>query len=82
MLSHNLMYNIDHRSKEFIAGVHYSLGVAETNKQNGFMCCLCAVYKNLKEYSCSKTPSTLVKVVFRTQLYLLDEARRKEGCNG
>jgi len=48
------MYNVDHRSKEFIASVHYFLGVAEANKQDGFMYCPSTVCKNLKEYSCSK----------------------------
>jgi hypothetical protein len=52
------MYNIDHRSKEFNAGLHYFLGVAEANKQDGFMCCPCAVCMNLKEYLCSRTLHT------------------------
>jgi hypothetical protein len=52
------MYNIDHRSKEFNAGMHYFLGVAEANKQDGFMCCPCAVCMNLKEYLCSRTLHT------------------------
>ena len=43
MLSRNWMYNVDRRSKEFIASVHYFLGMAEANKQDGFMCCPCAV---------------------------------------
>ena len=49
------MYNVDRLSKEFNAGLHYFLGVAATNKQDGFMCCPCAFCKNLKEYSCSMT---------------------------
>jgi len=36
------MYKADRRTKEFIDGLHYFLNVAETNKQNGFMCCLCS----------------------------------------
>jgi len=52
------MYNVDRRSKEFIVGVHYFLGVAEVNKQDSFMCCPCAISKNLKEYSCSKNLHT------------------------
>jgi len=52
------MYNVDHRSKEFNAGLQYFLGVAEANKQDGFMCYPCAVCKNLKEYSCLRTLHT------------------------
>jgi len=52
------MYNVDRRSKEFNVSLHYFLGVAEANKQDGFMCCPCAVCKNLKEYSCSRTLHT------------------------
>jgi hypothetical protein len=49
------MYNADHRSKEFIDGMHYFLRVAEANKWDGFMCCPCALCKNLKEYSSSRS---------------------------
>ena len=31
------MYNADRRSQDFIEGLHYFLGVAETNKRDGFM---------------------------------------------
>jgi hypothetical protein len=43
------------RSKEFIDGVHYFLRVAEANKRDGFMCCPCALCKNSKEYSSSRS---------------------------
>jgi hypothetical protein len=36
-------------------GVHYFLSVAEANKQDGFMCCPCALCKNLKEYASSRS---------------------------
>ena len=55
MVTRNWMYNADRRSEEFINGVHYFLSVAETNKRDGFMCCPCAVCKNLTEYSNSRT---------------------------
>ena len=45
------MYNADHRSQEFIEGVHSFLCVAEENKRDGFMCYPCAICKNLKEYA-------------------------------
>ena len=48
------MYNADRCSKEFIDGLHYFLSVAETNKQNGFMCCLCVHCNNNKDYSFSR----------------------------
>ena len=31
----------DRHTSEYIKGVHDFLGVAEANKQNGFMCCPC-----------------------------------------
>ena len=43
------MYNADRRSQEFIDGVHSLLRAAEANKRDGFMCCPCAICKNLKE---------------------------------
>ena len=52
------MYNVDRCSKEFNAGFHYFLGVAEANKQDDFMCCPCTVCKNLMEYSCLRTLHT------------------------
>ena len=55
MVTRNWMYNADRRSEEFINGVHYFLSVTETNKRDGFMCCPCAVSKNLTEYSNSRT---------------------------
>ena len=55
MVTRNWMYNADRRSEEFINGVHYFLSVAESNKRDGFMCCPCAVCKNLTEYSNSRT---------------------------
>ena len=45
------MYNADRRSQEIIEGVHYFLRVTEANKHDGFMCCPCAICKNLKEYA-------------------------------
>ena len=51
MVTRNWMYNADRCSQEFINGVHYFLSVAETNKRDDFMCCPCAVCKNLTEYS-------------------------------
>ena len=47
------IYNADRRSNEFIEGLHYFLSVAETNKQNGFMCCPCIHCMNNKDYSSS-----------------------------
>ncbi|XP_066308224.1 uncharacterized protein [Miscanthus floridulus] len=52
-MSRHWMYNADRRSQDFIEGLHYFLGVAEANKRDGFMCCPCALCKNLKEYSSS-----------------------------
>ena len=46
------MYD-DRHSVEFIKGLHYFIGVAETNKRNGFMCYPCGVCKNKKDYSSS-----------------------------
>lgn len=54
-MTRHWMYNVDRRSKEFIDGVHYFLRVAEANKRDGFMCCPCALCKNLKEYSSSRS---------------------------
>jgi hypothetical protein len=54
-MTRHWMYNADRRSKEFIDGVHYFLRVAEANKRDGFMCCPCALCKNLKEYSSSRS---------------------------
>ena len=48
------MYNADRRSNEFIEGVREFRRVAEQNKRDGFMCCPCAVCKNLKEFSNSR----------------------------
>jgi hypothetical protein len=48
------MYNTDHRSLEFIRGMHDFLNVAKANTHNGFMCCPCALYKNEKDYSCPR----------------------------
>ena len=45
----------DRRTSEYIKGMHNFLEVAEANKQNGFMCCLCARCENTKSYSDSKT---------------------------
>lgn len=47
------MYD-DRRSPGFINGLHNFMHVAEANKRNGFMCCLCGVCKNDKDYSTSK----------------------------
>ena len=48
------MYNADRRSNEFIEVVREFRRVAEKNKRDGFMCCLCAMCKNLKEFSNSR----------------------------
>nr|AAT38070.1 putative TNP2 transposable element [Oryza sativa Japonica Group] len=45
----------DRRSKEFIDGMHYFLGVANDNKRNGFISCPCDKCKNQKEYSTTRT---------------------------
>ena len=42
---------VDRRTTEFITGLHKFIGVAEANKQNGFMHCPCVVYQNKKDYS-------------------------------
>jgi len=55
MVMRNWMYNDDRCSEEFINDVDYFLSVAETNKRDGFMCCPCAVCKNLTEYSNLRT---------------------------
>ena len=47
------MYD-DRRTSEYIKGVHDFLGVAEANKQNGFMCCPCPTCGNTKSYSDQK----------------------------
>lgn len=49
------MYDAHRMSDAFIEGVHSFLDLAEANKRNGFMCCLCRVYRNEKDYSFSKT---------------------------
>ena len=49
------MYNANRCSQEFIEDVHSFLRVAEANKRDGFMCCPCAKYKNLKEYASSRS---------------------------
>jgi hypothetical protein len=54
-MTRHWMYNADHRSHEFIDGVHYFLSVAEANKWDGFMCCPCILCKNLKEYASSRS---------------------------
>jgi hypothetical protein len=41
----------DRRTSEFIEGLHNFGGVAQTNIQNGFMCCSCVDCENKKEYS-------------------------------
>jgi len=48
------MYN-DRRSLDFINGMHSFLKVAETNKRtNGFICCPCSVYKNMRDHPNSR----------------------------
>ena len=54
-MSRHWMYNADRCSQQFIEGVQYFLRVAKANKRNGFMCCPCAICKNLKEYASSKS---------------------------
>ena len=49
------MYNVDRRSQEFMDGMHSLLCAAKANKRDGFMCCPCAVCKNMVEYPCSRT---------------------------
>ena len=44
----------DRRTGEFITGLGSFIAVAETNKQNGFMCCPCVVCQNKKDYSSSR----------------------------
>jgi len=61
------MYIADHRSQEFIDGVHSLLSMAEVNKCDGFMCCPCAICKNTMEYASSSTlHSHLFKLGFMT----------------
>jgi hypothetical protein len=55
MKSRHWMYNVDRRSQEFIDGVHCFLRVADANKRDSFMCCPCAVCKNLTEYASART---------------------------
>jgi len=38
-MTRHWMYNVDRRSKEFVDGVHYFLGVAGENKRDGFIYC-------------------------------------------
>src|SRR3989337_1535577 len=45
----------DRHTSEYIKGLHNFLEVAETNKQNGLMCCPCPICGNTKSYSDSKT---------------------------
>ena len=45
----------DRHTSEYIKGVDDFLEVAEANKQNGFMCCPCPIYGNMKSYSDAKT---------------------------
>jgi hypothetical protein len=42
-------------SSEFIKGLQDFLHVADANKRNGLVVCPCSVYKNLKNYSSSRT---------------------------
>ena len=42
------MYTVDRRSKEFIAGMHYFLSVANANKHKGFTCYPCKKVKKTK----------------------------------
>ena len=44
----------DRRSSEYIAGLHKFIDVVEANKEDGFMCCPCVDYRNVKEYSSSR----------------------------
>jgi hypothetical protein len=44
----------DQCSSEFIKGVCSFLYVAEANKQNGFMCYSCGVFRIEKDYSSSR----------------------------
>ena len=76
------MYNADRRSQEFMDDVHSLLRAIEANKHDGFMCCPCAICKNLKSgFMLKESSFTLVEVGFHAKLYLLDEARRNRGCN-
>ena len=54
-MNQHWIYNADRRSQEFMDGVHSLLRVAEANKRDGFMCCPCAICKNMVEYPCSRT---------------------------
>ena len=56
------MYNADRCSKEFIEGLHYFLSMAEANKQNGFMCCLC-VHRNNNMFPFERFMGVLKKCV-------------------
>ena len=49
------MYNADRRFQEFIDGVHFLLHAAEANRRGSFMCCPCAICKNMVEYPDSRT---------------------------
>ena len=65
------MYNADRRSQEFIEG--------EANKRDGFMCCTCAICKNLKEYASSRSlHSHLLKSGFMSN-YICWTKHRETG---
>ena len=45
------MYDIDRRTSEYMANLKKFLDVAEANRVNNFMPCLCVNCRNVKEYS-------------------------------
>jgi len=54
IMARHWMYNADRRSNEFIEGMREFRRLAEQNKRDGFMCCPCAMCKNLTEFSNSR----------------------------
>ena len=45
----------DRRKPEYIMGLQNFITVAQSNSQNGFICCPCVECQNQKDYSSSKT---------------------------
>jgi hypothetical protein len=72
------MYNADRRSPEFMRGMHDFLNLAKANTRNGFMCCLCVLCKNEKDYSClRKNHEHLFTLGFRSNYICWTNHREK-----
>ena len=72
------MYGDKHTS-EYIKGMHEFLDAAEANKQNGFMCCPCPIYENMKSYSNQKTLHTHLLYKVSCHTIMFGPSTEKEG---